>query len=343
MLRLPFFKTDNLVGLKMSDFPKDLVWFNLPSGRQALNLSELRGNVLLVDFWTYSCVNCLRTLPYLKHWDEKYKDLGLVIIGVHTPEFGFEKDPQNVGHFLEKTRLKYPVVLDNDYKIWNAFANHYWPRKLLIDSYGVIRYDHSGEGDYSQTEKEIQRLLQEENRDLKFGRVVPEIEHVGLSSVCYPTNPESYCGFKRGVFGNLEGIFPNRVFEYRYRGAYEDGKIYLEGHWVVRPESLKHADNTSRHKDFLALRFHGLELNAVMVSEENQAEEVVVTLDDQRVSLDFRGTDLRNQEDRSLIVVKEPRMYNLIKTKTYGSRVLKLSPKSDKFEIFAFTFGGCIH
>ena len=126
-----------------------------------LNLSDLRGKVVLIDFWTYSCINCIRTIPYLVDWDEKYSDKGLVIVGIHTPEFEFEKDIHNVQAAVKKFGIKYPVLQDNDKDTWNAFENRYWPRKYIVDSEGYIRYDHIGEGGYQETEKVIQNLLAE--------------------------------------------------------------------------------------------------------------------------------------------------------------------------------------
>src|SRR3989344_4406767 len=124
-----------------------------------LKISNLKGKIILIDFWTYTCINCIRTLPYLKSWHEKYSNKGLVIIGVHTPEFSFEKDHANVLNAVKELGIKYPVVQDNDYVTWTAFKNRYWPRKYLIDSEGYIRYDHVGEGAYEETEIKIQELL----------------------------------------------------------------------------------------------------------------------------------------------------------------------------------------
>ena len=136
-------------------------WFNLPAGRQAATLSDYRGKVVMVDFWTYTCINCIRTLPYTKAWYTKYKDKGFVLIGVHTPEFEFEKDAGNVGKAIKDFGITYPVVQDNNYAIWNAYSNQYWPADYLIDKDGKIRDTHFGEGDYDATEQKIQDLLKE--------------------------------------------------------------------------------------------------------------------------------------------------------------------------------------
>src|SRR3989338_790898 len=270
------FVGDNLEDVNAPEFPKELAWLN----SKPLKLKELNAEkkTVLVDFWTYSCVNCLRTLPYLLHWYEKYEMSGLEIIGVHTPEFEFEKDILNIKNFLISRKIKYPVVVDSDKKIWDLYSNHVWPRKLLIDIEGRIRYDHSGEGSYSQTEEKIQELLIDTNQALKFNRVVPEIEHLGGGAVCYSATVETYAGFKRGVLGNPEGYFPNRKFEYSYRGEYTDGAVYLEGIWTAKEQYLEHSVSTKRNKDYLSLRFHGLEVNAVAKVGNNSTQEVLVTL-----------------------------------------------------------------
>ncbi|MBI2033935.1 MAG: redoxin family protein, partial [Candidatus Liptonbacteria bacterium] len=147
------------------EFPKDLIWLN----SKPIQMADLRGKaVVLIDFWTYSCVNCIRSMPYLKEWHERYKDKGLVIVGVHTPEFAFEKEKDNVLKAVKDFGITYPVVMDNDYAIWQLYANRFWPRKYLVSSDGQIAYDHTGEGGYTETEEEIQKALLELNPKLSF-------------------------------------------------------------------------------------------------------------------------------------------------------------------------------
>ena len=339
MIKLPsIFHLGDLVGLNAPEFPADQIWLNSPE----LKIRDLRKSkkLVLIDFWTYSCVNCLRTLPYLKHWHEKYASLGLVIIGVHTPEFDFEKAPHNVSEFLVKQDIKYPVVLDSGYKIWNAYANQYWPRKILIDSKGKIRYDHAGEGNYAETEAKIQELLTESNPSLKFGRVVSDLEHLGPGNACYPVTPETYCGWKRGILGNEGGYLKNRVLGYHAQTPFEDGKIYLQGPWLAVEESLNYQPQKGTG-DFLALAFHGLEVNAVMGSQV--AQKVVLSLDGKVVPKEMAGSDVRYVSGQSVVLIDGPRMYNIVKTNFFASHMLKLSPTEGDFRIYAFTFGGCSH
>ncbi len=173
-----------------------------------IRLSDLNGKVVLIDFWTYSCINCIRTLPYLKEWHSKYSDKGLEIIGVHTPEFEFEKDYDNVKMAVEKYGIKYPVVLDNDYKTWNAYKNQFWPRKYLIDANGFIRYDHIGEGAYEETEKKIQELLAEMGS--KVDQEISKPQNVIDVNPIKVNTPELYLGYKfaRASLGNSEGFQP---------------------------------------------------------------------------------------------------------------------------------------
>ena len=180
-------------------------WINSPP----LTLASLRGKVVLVDFWTYSCINCLRTLPYVKAWNEKYKDSGLVIIGVHTPEFPFEKDESNVRKAVKDLGVTYPVPMDNDYKIWRSFNNQYWPADYFIDATGKVRFHHFGEGDYEETEKQIRTLLEEANH----ARLPQAATKVAASGMQAPSDtddvrsPETYVGIARAEnFSSPEGF-----------------------------------------------------------------------------------------------------------------------------------------
>ena len=148
---------------KAPDLSYGTEYINIPKNEIK---NTIQGKVVLYDIWTYSCINCIRTLPYITDWAEKYNDAGLIIIGIHTPEFEFEKDKENVLHAVEKFGIKYPVILDNEKDIWNAFENRYWPRKYIADHDGYIRYDHIGEGAYKETEKIIQKLLEERSSSL---------------------------------------------------------------------------------------------------------------------------------------------------------------------------------
>jgi len=197
---------------------------------------EMKDKVILYDIWTYSCINCIRTLPYITAWDDKYADQGLLIIGVHSPEFEFEKDPENVKMAIEKYGINYPVVLDNDKKTWKAFDNRYWPHKFLVDYEGYIRYDKIGEGGYDETEKIIQELLQERATQLGLQIAddqslvdIDEFEHTRFRT------PELYFGYKfaqnRNQLGSEEGFQPGKIVTYSESDKVDLHKFYTIRHW----------------------------------------------------------------------------------------------------------------
>ena len=203
----------------------------------------LEGKVVLYDIWTYSCINCIRTIPYITAWDEKYRDEGLVIVGIHTPEFEFEKDKDNVLAAVQKFDINYPVVLDNEKEIWNAFQNKYWPRKYIADHDGYIRYDHIGEGAYKETEKIIQQLLQERSESLNIKTntfeltTLEEFEHSTFRT------PELYFGYKfasgRNNLGNENGFKPEEMVEYNIPLEIKQHYFYLDGKWKNTKDSME--------------------------------------------------------------------------------------------------------
>nr|MBI4157127.1 thioredoxin family protein [Candidatus Woesearchaeota archaeon] len=297
-------------------------WIN----SEPLTLKELKGRVVLVDFWTYSCINCIRTLPYVKEWDEKYRDKGLVIIGVHSPEFFFEKKLQNVQEAVDKNQIKYPVALDNDFETWKVFDNHYWPRKYLIDKNGNIRYDHIGEGGYEETEKAIQELLSELGKKVEMETVKdPEREIM-------PLTPELYAGyaFARKELGNKEGYQPDKTINYSLPDDIKEDTIYLSGKWYNDKDNLKCENDNC----FVYLNFMAKSVNIVSSSEENV--ELEILLDDKTLTEKNKGFDV---DEKSIVSIKEPRLYNLIGNKNqYGRYLLKI--KAEKGFMFnAFTFG----
>src|ERR671917_1097007 len=206
---------------------------------EPISLADLRGKVVLVDFWTYSCINCIRTIPYLNAWHEKYTDSGLVIVGVHTPEFEFEKDYNNVRTAVEKFDIMYPVAQDNEKETWKAYENRYWPWKYLIDPEGYVRYDHIGEGAYAETEKVIQSLLAERTGYLGANVTIDQSISNPQSSQSVNfdriNTPELYFGYEysRAPLGNSEGYKPDQVVKYMIPDDTKivPNKIYLDGEW----------------------------------------------------------------------------------------------------------------
>ena len=287
--------------MRAPEFPNELKWFN----SKPLQLKELRGKVVLIDFWTYSCVNCVRTLPRVKEWAEKYKNKGLVVVGVHTPEFEFEKDPRNVETAIRNFGIEYPVVLDADYLIWNLFSNNVWPRKFLLDAEGKIIYDHAGEGAYGETEQAIRAALLARKPDIKLPDAGAEAPPGTPGGVCLPATPETYLGSFRGR--------PGKTWE-------------VQGAWKVYPEYVEHEERTEDYKDYLALHFEGAEVNVVAGGGERAA----------RIKLTLNGEPLREVE------IKDHKMYNLVSGNKQLKGELRLCVKEIGVRFFAFTFGGCV-
>src|SRR6516164_5895507 len=206
-----------------------------------VQLEPLRGQkVVLLDFWDYTCVNCIRTLPYVSEWHRRYAEKGLVVVGVHAPEFSFARDRANVLEAIARFRLDYPIVLDNTYSIWRAYSNRYWPAKYLIDPQGRLRYYHFGEGLYQETEQQIQKLLNELDPTAQFpAPIAPIRESDQPGAVCYRVTPELYLGYARGQFGNPAGIMRDKSFAYADPGRYIEGAAYLTGRWLVTEESSR--------------------------------------------------------------------------------------------------------
>ena len=307
---------DSLVGSLAPEFPRGHKWINSPE----FSLQDLRGKIVLIDFWTYSCVNCIRTLPFLKRWHKMYKDFGLIIIGVHTPEFEFEKNAGNVQRAVRGFEIAYPVVLDSDYKIWNLYANHWWPRKLLVDGYGKIIYDHIGEGGYEETETKIRKALGVEDQ-----KPVSSTDGGPQPKVCYPQTPELYLGYERGYIGNPGGFERDRAVVYKDdKTPHKPNVVYLNGLWRVSREYIENARDSQ--EDYLTLNFEGTEANIVAEKIDGEGTAAVF-LDGQKISE---------------VKISFPEMINLVGRKNASSSLLRLEPRSAGLRLYALTFGGCL-
>ena len=294
--------------------------------------SELKGKVVLYDFWTYSCINCIRTLPYLTAWDEKYSNEGLVILGIHTPEFEFEKKYDNVVFATEKFGIEYPVVQDNEKEIWNDFQNRYWPRKYIADHEGYIRFDHIGEGAYKETEEVIQLLLKE--RANTIGNVVEEKELVNLDEFRHATfrTPELYFGYKfaegRNQLGNEEGFSKNKVVDFQLPTQFKQHYFYMEGMWENNKDGMKLVGDAGK----IILNFNAKQVNIVA----NGNAVLNIQYDGGSIPEDSRGYDI---EHNGQVIISEPRLYNLIELKQEGPHEIIIEATGSDFEIFTFTFG----
>ncbi len=301
-----------------------------------VSIRELRDRaVVLVDFWDYTCVNCIRTLPYVAGWHRRYHKDGLVIVGVHAPEFTFAREKSQVAEAVREFDLEYPIVLDNSYEIWRAYSNRYWPAKYLVDAKGRIRYYHFGEGDYQETELAIQALVRELNPALDLP---PPMDPVRDSdqpgAVCYRVTPELYLGYARGQFGNPEGVAHDRAQDYRDPGRHMEGLTYLSGLWRVEEEAVR----AEAAEAAIELRYTAREVNLVMAPPPGGATCVEIALEEGQKP----GADVRTGDGRAVIAVERPRMYNLVANDTVTSGALRLKAESAGLSAFAFTFISCV-
>jgi thiol-disulfide isomerase/thioredoxin len=290
-------------------------WIN----SEPLKIEELRGKVVLVDFWTYSCINCIRTIPHLNIWHDKYSNKGLVIVGVHTPEFEFEKNYENVKNAVNNYGIKYAVAQDNDYETWRAYSNRYWPRKYIIDKEGNIRYDHIGEGAYEETELVIQKLLREIDPFLRSdtANVSQDTDFSRIGS------PEIYLGytFARAPLGNAEGFFPGNIVNYTLPEITTPNVVYLSGKWKNEADRIISIEDSE-----LFLFYKAKNVNIVAGGNSN-----VLVLSDGRP---VNGADVTN----STVFVNGHRLYNVVSGINYNSHILSLHPEPG-LELYTFTFG----
>ncbi|MGB7649918.1 MAG: cytochrome c biogenesis protein DipZ [Gallionella sp.] len=306
-------------------------WLNSP----ALNLSDLRGKVVLVDFWTYSCINCLRTLPYLKAWDEKYRAQGLVIIGVHAPEFAFEKSTENVRQAVREHGIQYPVALDNDFKIWNAYQNQYWPAHYLIDAHGVIRQQHFGEGAYAETEQMIQTLLKQARPELNAQTLASiSVEGVAVAAQTASTlrSPETYLGdAKQKNFASPEAVLHEATQHFSVPKNLARHQWALQGDWRSDAESAA----LQKSGGALVIKFYGRDVNLVMGAENGKALRYRITLDGKAPHV-AHGLD---SDAQGAGVISGQRLYQLLRLPVAGEHELRIEFLDSGAAVFAFTFG----
>jgi cytochrome c biogenesis protein CcdA/thiol-disulfide isomerase/thioredoxin len=311
------------------DFVSTQEWFNTPDD-EPLSISELtkgEGGVVLIDFWTYTCINCIRTLPYLKAWDEQYRDNGLTVIGVHAPEFPFEKDAGNVADAISQNGIQYPVVQDNDLGTWTAFGNQYWPAKYLIDADGEVRYAHFGEGSYDATERAIRSLLAEAGDTDLGGDAQPEGD-VEVADRDLRT-PETYLGTARAQ-GWVRSPQDGR-FDYGTPPATADldlNQFAYGGVWHASPDAAVANGNSSIELSFQARRVF------LVLGSPGAERDVQVLLDGKPISNGDAGDDVKD----GVATISRQRLYRLVDLPKAGRHSLELR-FDDGIEGYAFTFG----
>ncbi|RDJ00042.1 cytochrome c biogenesis protein DipZ [Dyella solisilvae] len=300
-----------------------------------LSAEALRGKVVLVDFWTYSCINCIRSLPYVRGWADKYKDHGLVVIGVHAPEFAFEKEPQNVIKAVKDLGVDYPVALDNEYAIWKGFSNEYWPAHYFIDAQGRIRHHHFGEGEYDQSEDVIRELLTEAGqKNLPGGYVRPGAQGAEAAGSGDPTrSPETYVGYARAE--NFAGghVAHDDPWTYRAPSTLMANQWAFDGRWTVRDENARLDAANGR----IVYRFRGRDLHLVLGPDsDGKPVRFRVTIDGKAPGADH-GADIDADGNGT---VDAQRLYQLVR-QANGSdeRTFEITFLDPGVQAYAFTFG----
>jgi thiol-disulfide isomerase/thioredoxin len=308
-------------------------WLNSPP----LTAAGLRGKVVLVDFWTYTCINWLRTLPYLRAWAERYQDHGLVVIGVHTPEFDFEHDLDNVRREAKRLRVGYPIAVDSDYAIWDAFDNHYWPALYVVDAQGQIRHHRFGEGDYDQSEMVLQRLLTEAGSAGDIGQGLVAVDPGGVEAAAdwdSLRSPENYLGAARTEnFASANGAVLGTGQVYAVPARLRLNHWALSGDWTVNPQAIVGNQAEGR----LVYRFHARDLHLVMApAARGTPVRFRVRIDGEPPGA-AHGADVDDQGDGTLT---DPRLYQLIRQPgPVTERTFEITFLDPGVQAYAFTFG----
>jgi len=312
---------DELVDSLMVPYPapalvSNSAWINSPP----LTLKALKGKVVLIDFWTYSCINCIRTLPYLIDWYEKYHPYGFEIIGVHTPEFEFEKNLDNVKQAVAKDNIHYPVVLDNDYITWLNFKNQYWPAHYLIDKEGKVVYEHFGEGSYEDTEHNIRVLLGLTGQPAKENEAA-SLKEKKENKVVERLTPEIYFGYERaGYYRGTESLKHDALFHYTYPKDLPENSWALKGNWRVEAQKILPAEKDASIK----LHFFASKVFIVMGTSSDHSIPVKLIL---------------NGKPIGKVEVKAHTLYPVVSLKQSQSGVLEVIPSESGVEFYTFTFG----
>jgi thiol-disulfide isomerase/thioredoxin len=332
---------------KAPEFAQISGYINTPNNNSPITLSSLKGKVVLVYIWTYTCINSIRPMPYIDDWDQKYSNKGLVIVGVHSPEFTFEKNYANVKDAVQRFGITYPVILDSDHGTWNAYANNYWPRYYLIDTQGYIRYDHIGEGSYDQIEKAIQSLVAERAALMGANEISFDANptaSIKPGSLYYVdlrqnTTPEIYIGYNtsRAPLGNPEGFKPDQTVSYSIPSTtnFKPHVVYLQGKWKNNPDNMELQSDTGG----IVLIYYAKSVNIIaggngggVVSNDEGIERAAAAA----TSNNSLGEDLSSDGSFRIDV---QRLYNLAIHNNYAAHNIVIDVKGKGFQFYTFTFG----
>lgn len=320
-------------------FPTECVWIN---AAVSTNPDDLRGHVLLFDLWDYTCINCLRTLPYLRAWYARYQHLDFKLIGIHTPEFPFAKDIENVRRAANRLGIRWPIVLDNDQSIWTAFANRYWPTKYLADRNGYLRYRHTGEGGYAVLENALQELLKEGQGELDLPEILdPVREEDRPGAICLPATPE----LQADSLGNPKQS-PQDESSYSLPASFQQGKYYLEGKW----DPVAHGFKLKSKTGCIVLNYKASRCNAVLAissgSNPHSPEAsgfipVWIKQDDVPLPAENFAEDVLSTDGQALLRVGMPRMYAITRLPSVEPHTITLEIFMPGLVFYAFSFESC--
>jgi len=310
-------------------------WLN----SEPLMMRELRGGVVLIEFWDYSNTGSARTLPYLREWYSRYHDFDLRVIGVHTPQFKFGRNPENVEAAVRKARIEYPVVTDNDGVIWTAYSSRMWPTRYLVDRDGFLRYSHQGEGAYQEFERGIQTLLIEAGyRGVFPDLLLPIHEADAPGAIRHRATPDIQLGYLRGTLGNPEGYGPESTVLYFDKGYRLPGRLYLDGKWFNEREGVRY-DGEPGESGRASVLYEALEVDSVMSVEGGGPAKVFATQDNHSLTKENAGLDILFGEDgQSYVLVDSPRRFNVVTNREFGAHELELSLRAPGVEVFAMSF-----
>jgi len=343
-----FQQLDKSQFMKAPEFAQISGYINTPNNNHPITLSSLRGKVVLLYIWTYTCINSIRPMPYIDDWNQKYSNKGLVVVGVHSPEFQFEKNYANVKDAVQRFGIKYPVILDSNHGTWNAYGNNYWPRYYLIDAQGYIRYNHVGEGDYNQIEKSIRSLVAEHAalrgaKEISFD--VNPTAPIKPRSLYYVnlrqnTTPEIYIGYNttRASLGNPEGFKQDQTVSYSIPSTtnFKPHIVYLQGKWKNNPDNMELQNDTGR----IVLIYYAKSVNIIAGGRGGG-----VVFNDEGIgggaaaaskSNNSLGQDLSS--DGSFRIDGQ-RLYNLAIHNIYTTHSIVIEVKGKGFQFYTFTFG----
>ena len=323
------------VGAPIASFDGATQWLN----SSALTPADLHGKVVLVDFWEYTCLNCLRTLPYLREWYKRYHADGFVIVGVHTPEFGFSGQASEVDSNAKRLDVTWPIALDDNRAIWNHYGVNVWPTELLYDQSGRLVEAQVGEGNYPYTESKIQALLKAANPALALPplmALLPQDSYDKPGAVCYPQTGEVLVSHRAIVDAPRFGD-PSTDLAYHDPGSHHDGAIYLEGYWHATREAVVFGGGGG----YFAMTYHAIEVTAVMTPSK-AATRVNVTQDGQPLPHEDAGSDIHyDASGVSYVDVDASRSYHLVENKTFGTHDLHLSPQAYGLGVYDLDFESC--